>query len=180
MRFTLVVLLLATLTSCTGSTSGGTSTGNPLVDVKFKAYNSTAALTSLKFCFKRIRFKMSGQTTNPDPTQDSDNLDFYLGEVNISNLGTNLENVSLPKGTYSRVEMDLEDKCPSGKSVQVTNSNGTFSTNDRITIKFEGTFVHSGDNETLELGIQQITSALNTVTSDSNIRSKAEGVSGDF
>lgn len=179
MRFTLVVLLLVTLTSCTSS-SGGTSTGNPLVDVKFKAYNSTQTLTSLKFCFKRIRFKMAGQTTNPDPSQDSDNLDFYLGEVNISNLGTNLENVSLPLGTYTRIEMDLEDKCPSGKSVQVTNSNGTFSTSDGITIRFDGTFVHSSTNETLELGIQQITSALNTVTSDSNIRSKAESVSGDF
>lgn len=179
MKFALCLLLLTSFLGCTGS-SDGTSTGNPLVSLKFKAFNSTLALSNVKFCFKRIRFKMSGESTSTDPTQDSDNLDFYLGEVNISNLGTTLDDVSLPLGTYSRVEFDLEDKCPSGKSVQLTNFNGTYSTDDRITIKFEGTFVHSGTNETLELGIQQITSALNTVTSDNNIRSKAEGVSGDF
>lgn len=179
MKIVLALIILTLTTHCTSS-SDGTSTGNPLVAVKFKAYNSTMALSQLKFCFKRIRFKMSGESTNADPTQDSDNLDFYLGEVSISSLGTNLEDISLPSGTYSRVELDLEDKCPSGKSVQLTNSNGSFSTDDRITIKFEGTFVHTSANQTLELGIQQITSALNTVTSDSNIRNKAESVSGDF
>lgn len=185
----IIALIILSLLGCAAG-NDGTSTGNPLVDVRLASYNSTAAaqktdfeamaMTSLKFCFKRIRFKIDGETTNPDPTQDSDNIDFYLGEVNISSLGTNLTSLSIPYGTYKRVEFDLEDDCPSGKSIQLTNSNGSFSTDDRITIVFEGTFVHDGTGDILNLAVQDIVSALNTVTNSSQIRSKAESVSGDF
>jgi hypothetical protein len=178
------------LEACAPPGGQGTSTGNPFVQLKIASFNSTLsvqkneleaqALNSLKFCFKRVRFKKSGETTTPDPANDSSNLDFYLGEVSISSLGTTLQSINLPAGTYTRVEFDLEDKCPSGKSVQLVNSHGSFSTDDRITIKFEGTFVHSSVDETLNLGIQQIVTKLNTVTNSSQIRNRAESVSGDF
>ncbi len=43
-----------------------------------------ASVANLKFCFKRLRFKMANELTNSDPTQDSDNIDFNLGEIDIS------------------------------------------------------------------------------------------------
>lgn len=191
MRIFLITLLSLVLVAC--AASDGTSTGNPLVTLSFDSFNSTLALsktvkeieplavTSLKFCFKRLRFKKAGVSTDPDPTQDEDNVDFDLGEVSVSSLGTNLGSISLPAGTYKRIEFDLEDDCSSlGKSIEVTNGNGTFSTDDRITIKFEGTFTHTGADESLGLNIQAIVSALNTVTSGAQIENKVESVDGSF
>lgn len=179
-----VVLLLTLLTLAACAPSSGTSTGNPMVDLKMNSYNSTLAvekstidalsLNSLKFCFKRLRFKQTASSAT------SENHNFYLGEVTISSLGTDLSAVSLPVGTYSRIEFDLDSSCPSGKSIELTNSNGSFSTDQTITIRFDGTFVHSNLDETLNLNIQQIVSSLNTVTSNSDVRTKAEAANGDF
>lgn len=181
-------ITLAFLSAC--APSDGTSTGNPLVSLKIDSFNSalsqktaataaavdTLAMSSLKFCFKRLRFKQLGDSSG----SSSGNQDFYLGEVSISNLGTELAGVTLPAGTYTRLEFDLDPSCPSGKSVQLTNSHGSFSTDQTITIRFDGTFVHSSSDEILNLNIQQIVSSLNSVTSDSSIRTQAEGASGSF
>lgn len=189
MNKVVVALIALALFGCAPG-GNGTSTGNPLVDIRIGSFNATAvaqktgvsamAVNSLKFCFKRVRFKMSGETTNPDPTIDEDNIDFDLGEVTISSLGTNLQSISLPLGTYERVEFDLEDDCASNKSVQLDNANGSFSTSDRITIRFDGNFTHDGSSDILNLGIQNIISALNTVSNSLEIKNKAEGASGDF
>jgi len=190
MRIFLVAIISLFILGCSGG-SEGTSTGNPLVSLQFDSFSSSLALTktsdvtpltvsSLTMCFKRLRFKIENEATNPDPTQDEDNIDFYLGDVTISNLGTNLNSIRLPIGTYKRVEFDLDDDCPSGKSVQLTNSSGSFTSTESMTIRFEGTFVHTGVLGDLSLEVQQIVSALNTVTNSSQIKSKAEGVDGSF
>ena len=86
----LIVLLFLVMTA--GCSLHGTSTGNPVVALTFDPYNSAAstkvseavsaqAISSVKFCFKRLRFKQAGSSTNPDPTLDSDNIDFQLGEI---------------------------------------------------------------------------------------------------
>ena len=140
----------------------------------------TFSVSSLKMCFKRLRFKKSDETTSGDPSLDGDNLDFYLGEVTISSLGTSLGSVAVPPGDYQRVEFDLEDSCPSSNSLEVTNSNGSYTTGDRITIKFEGNFSLGTDDANLDLNIQQIMTALDSVSSDGDIRTQAESVSGSF
>jgi hypothetical protein len=188
MRRLLPTILSITMLACTPD--GGTATGNPLVDLKIEAYNSTLVsrktdiqplgIDSLTLCFKRLRFKQSEESSNPDPSADNDNLNFYLGDVTISNLGTDLKGVLLPLGTYSRVEFDLDSSCSSGKSIQLTNATGSFSTSQDITIKFEGTFTRISSGQVLGLDIQKIVSSLNSVTSDSDIRSKAEASSGQF
>ncbi|MNT94152.1 hypothetical protein D3C72_2357790 [compost metagenome] len=88
--------------------------------------------------------------------------------------------MNLPVGTYKRIEFDLSDDCGSGGSIQVTNSNGTFTSNSNITIRFEGTFVNTGVNTDLGMEIQQIVSALNTVTNSSQIEDEVEDVEGSF
>lgn len=183
MKTYLLMILMIAIAGCDPN-SKGTSTGNP-VRLNIQSYSSSLAgkvgsqaVTDLKFCFKRLRFKTASSVTNPDPTQDSDNIDLNLGEVTISSQGTTLGEVTVPEGIYSRVEFDLEDNC-SGLSARVVNSNGVFQTTERIQIKFEGTLQVSAGT-TVNLDIQAIISALNTVNSDSQIRSKAESVSGSL
>ncbi|MFS4459195.1 hypothetical protein [Bdellovibrio sp. HCB2-146] len=177
------LLSLASLMFLGCAKDSGTSTGNPLVALKFDSFTSTLALktgdvgteavSSLKLCFKRLRFKLANTTAE-------DEVDFYLGDVTISNLGTDLGSINLPIGTYDRVEFDLDEDCPSTKSIQLVNSSGSFSTTDRISIRFDGTFTHTGSSDVLGMSIQQIVDSLNTVTNSSQLKAKAEGASGSF
>ena len=163
-------------TSC--SNSNGTSTGNPLVAVQFKSFTafamgqvSTLNVSNLKMCFKRLRFKpVSGLV---------DNIDLFLDEVTVVSTGTMIIAVNIPPGTYSRVEFDLDTHCASGKSVQVTNGTGSFTSIDTMTIRFDGNLVLTAA-QNLDLNVQAIISALNTVTSDADIKVKAESVGGTY
>lgn len=179
------ICAVATLVAC--QPADGTSTGNPLVSLSMGAYTSMESpsyspqsVTMARFCFKRLRFKMDGEVTPPDSSTDEDNIDFEIGDVLLDSSGTYLGAVELPVGTYSRVEFDLENHCVSGKSVQVHNSSGSYSSDQRITVKFEGTFVHSSAGSDLNLGVQSIISALDAVTADNQIKSALESASGDF
>lgn len=172
-----------------GCQSNGTSTGNPLVEIKLDGYTAPAkvqgkiaimSISSLKLCFKRLRFKTASESTNADPSLDEDNIDLSLGEVTITPAGSSLTSVTVPEGTYTRVEFDLESNCGSGQSIEVTNSHGTFKTSSRTTIKFDGTFTAANSAEILTLNIQNLVDAMNNVTADSSVRSAAEGVSGSF
>lgn len=173
-------LVMAGFNNCS---SQGTSTGNPLVEVRINAYDpaakvtskiSTQSLSSLKMCFKRLRFKMDSSSS------EEDNVDLNLGEVTMDPNGTLITAITVPEGEYKRVEFDLDDNCSSGHAIQVTNNNGTFSTTDHTTIRFDGNFTASESSTQLELNMQAIVSALNTVTSNSQVRSKAESAAGDF
>lgn len=135
-----------------------------------------ASVTSLKFCFKRLRFK-SADSNTADPLTASDNVNFDLGEVTISSGSTSLGTIVLPEGTYKRIEFDLENHCASGKSIQLTNSNGVYSSTERITIKFSGSFTANADI-TLDLDIQQILTQLNSYNGSVSLKTSAEGVSG--
>lgn len=174
----LLTLCLAFALSACSNKSEGTSTGNPLVAIQFKSYTalmaadiSPQAVSDLKMCFKRLRFKpISGL---------DENVDLALGEVAVDPAGTLLAAVRVPAGTYTRVEFDLNPDCTSGKSIQLTNSSGSFSTHETITIRFDGTLILSASQD-LDLDMQSIITALNTVTSDLEIKTKAESVGGSF
>lgn len=185
-RVLFVVIGITTIISTLGQGCqgpGGTSTGNPMkpVSLSFDAYDpnakvsrvTTQSVSGLQMCFKRLRLKVDSAT-------GGDNIDLNLGLVSINPSGTDLSEVDLPIGTYTRIEFDLNDDCMNGKSVVITNSHGTFSTDDGMTIVFEGSVTIGEDNQNLALAIQQIVSALGTVTQNSGIRSAAESVEGSF
>ncbi|MCB0367224.1 MAG: hypothetical protein H6624_08515 [Bdellovibrionaceae bacterium] len=190
--------IFSLLSALTLGCAGGTTSGNPVVEVNLDTYSpvptakpgaSIASMatpfnvSSLVMCFKRLRFKTENETTNGDPTQDDDNIDLELGEVVLSPSGTSLTSVSVPKGIYTRVEFDLEKDCAdgtSGNSLQVTNGSGLLTTDERITIKFEGIFTVDESSEILNLGIQNIINALDTATAGNELKNKAEGASGSF
>ncbi len=172
--------------SCAAGTSCGTTTGNPQVRLQFASYTASslldyliapayASVSSLKLCFKRLRFK-----ANSTGSAGTGDVDLQLGEVTIASAGTSLTTVEVAIGVYRRIEFDLEDQCASARSVQLQNGSGSFSTSDRMTIKFDGTFTADAAEETLVLGIQALVSQMDTVTADSQIKDRAEAAAGDF
>lgn len=137
--------------------------------------NAHAAVSDMTVCFKRLRFKKDINDASTAETSD-DNIDLTLGLVTLSNAGTSLGNVSVPAGTYYRIEFDLEPSC-NGNSVSLSNDFGIFNTNDRITIKFEGTFVVDG-SESLVLGVQDILSGANAYNGSEELKVALENISG--
>jgi hypothetical protein len=134
-----------------------------------------AAVSGTKFCFKRLRFK-------PDSSTAGSNIDLTLGQVDIDPSGTSLLTVSIPEGTYRRVEFDLEKECDgvSGKpSVSFSNDIGSFSTQETMTIVFDGTYVASSSG-TLTLDIDALLDALDIVTNSNQIKTSLENAPGDF
>lgn len=142
----------------------------------FFIQDAKAAVSDLRFCFKRMRFKKD-ITDIDDPAVD-ENIDLELGEVSISTAGTSLGVVNVPADTYYRVEFDLEPSC-AGSSLVLSNDFGTYSTGDNIKIKFDGVFVVDG-SETLQLGIQDILNAANAYNGVGSVRDAFENVSGDL
>ena len=183
------LVLASNFMGCAKSSSDGTLTVglqmgsyttsklNPLWKL-LGVQEANAAVTSLKMCFKRLRFKAADVDTT-SPSTDAGNMDFAVGEVNISNSGALLGSIKLSPGNYRRIEFDLDSSCASGKSVQLVNAQGSFSTNQSMTIKFSGNFTASADG-VLTLGVQNILTALNSFNAPSDLKVTAEGVSGNL
>jgi len=185
-RSTVLHGLLLAIGLVTGCGPGGTTTGNPLITLKSAPYSTGfarfglpfiseahAAVSSLNLCFKRLRFKT---TSNSDTME---NYDFNPGMVALSASGNTLGAITLPNGTYRRVEFDLESGCGTDQSVSFWNDS-PFSTSDRITVRFDGEFTVSGENSTLTLDFQPLVTALNTITNSNQISDALEAVSGSF
>ena len=184
-----ILSMSLTLTGC-GKENSGTSGGNNVSLqigstlasswTDFFVSPAYAAVGEVRLCFKRLRFKTEGEETDSDPTLDDDNVDFAVGEVSLTGAATPLGDISIPAGTYTRIEFDLEKDC-NGYSVYVDNDNGTYQTDSRITVKFEGNFLVAADlTQTITLGVENIVTALDSVTADNEIRTQAESVSGTY
>lgn len=189
-RHLAILLVSVALYGCLPSKDDGPVSATPShpVSMQLGAYTTAglssflipdahAAVSDLRLCFKRLRFKKDLSATL-DPLLSEDNVDLILGEVAISSAGTALASVNVPEGTYYRVEFDLEPEC-AANSVNLSNDFGVFTSGERITIKFEGTFVVNGA-ETLILGTQNILNAANAYNGVGSLRDALENVSGDL
>ncbi|MBT5968933.1 MAG: hypothetical protein HOG61_06100 [Nitrospina sp.] len=99
----------------------------------------------------------------------------------ILSTGTTLNAVTIQAGTYTRVEFDLEKNCDgtTKPSVSFVNGNGSFQTNDRMTIKFDGSFTI--DQTSLSLFVVNFTNAVKAYNgTSSNIKPTLEALSGSF
>ena len=186
-RLIILILLIVTISSCG---EGGTTTGNPVkIQMSFNAYNNTFAklisdlfikkahadLSELKLCFKRVRFKATSDSAASD-------IELELGEVSINQEGTDLGEVEISDSTYRRIEFDIDNDCDdtTKPSVQIMNDNGTFTSDDHITIKFEGEFKPSEDGD-LDMYVQNIVDSVKDYqVSDGEIKDILEDVSGTF
>lgn len=180
-------ILLIFIAGC----GGGTTTGNPVKTVNVQMQdqqpfawikklsdslvNPAYALTNTAdFCFKRMRFK-------PDSSTSGSNFDLLIGQKTISAAATSVVSAAVPEGVYRRIEFDLEPNCDgsSKPSVQFTNNNGTFNTNDTMTIKFEGVYTVNADG-TLVLNVDALFDAMDTVTVNTQIKTVLEASTGDY
>lgn len=161
---------------------GSLSASNKILD--FFIPSAYAAVSSAKICIKRLRFKQAdGGSTGSETSDGSDNIDFAPGEVTLA-AGTTIGDVAIPAGTYKRLEFDLDRVCGNNNSVSFTNGSGSFTSQDTITVKFEGTFDASSSGQVLELGFGSIVSAMDGVISSSGNTIKnaleAASVKGSF
>jgi len=190
MKFKIAILILsfAFLTGC----GPGTTTGNPAAPVQVRMEDKQpfawikkgfdalvppahAVVGNVKFCLKRLRFKPNSTTAGSD-------FDLVLGEVVINPAGTNLVTVSVPPGTYSRIEFDLDKECDgvaAKPSVSFTNGSGSYSTLEHTTIKFDGSYVVSSAG-VLTLNIDPLLDALDLITNSTQIKTALETALGDF
>jgi hypothetical protein len=125
-------------------------------------------------CLKRVRFKVTDSSAGED-------IDLELGNTEIKQEGTPLSYIEVSDTVYERVEFDLAKDCNGGTtpSVEFINSNGTFSSDDSMTIRFEGEF--SPSNGDLTLFIQNIVDQVkNYQVSDGSIKDQLEAVSGTY
>jgi hypothetical protein len=199
-RILVVSVMAAWLTGCganTDSLQSGQSVkmatvnvevvDNPSLQTKLlnlllpKAY---AEITASTACFKRLRFKFAeseeDNSTDYEVNEDvEDNVDFYLGEVDMTQTGAVLGSIEIPAGDYRRIEVDLEDKCAGGKSLTIDNSSGSYSTSDRISVRFEGNFT-AEDGATISLNINKIVDAIDAYNGTGSIKNAIESVSGSF
>ncbi|MBC7690262.1 MAG: hypothetical protein H7222_00705 [Methylotenera sp.] len=152
------------------------------------AYAALPGVSKVTLCFKRLRFKAveGAETNESEKAGSSDNVDFSPGEITLSSTGdTSIGSVKVPAGSYRRIEFDLEKNCPgaaTGNSVQIwSSSNSTatpdFVTQERVTVKFFGTFSAGADGQIVNLGVANILSALTQVATGSDIKLKLEDVS---
>jgi hypothetical protein len=179
--------MLPLVIGCGGGTTGRNPRIDPPVenrDVTFEIgpYDTSArgfqfiqsafaAVSDIKMCIKRLRFREAGSV-------ETDH-DFYLGEVTLSPSGTTLGPVTIPDGTYERIEFKLENECGTGRSLRVSNDHGTFSSALDIRIRFEGTFQAVSGN-IVTLGIQAIVDELNDVDDVNELQSAAEAADGEI
>ncbi len=155
-------------------------TAGDVVLLKIANFDSTA-VSSFIACPVRIRFKTMGEATNADVTIDEDNLDISgLGRRTIPGSGTPLMSVTPDKDTYTRVEMDLEDSCGASSSLTITNTHGTFTSVDRITLVFTGSFVFDVSGEFLNLDIDNMITELKDVATDTDVSIEAQVATGVF
>lgn len=182
----IVLILTLNLNSCG---NGGTTTGNPIqLVVSLAGYNNSfarrilrilipdahASLNDFKMCFKRMRFKAESSSSGED-------VDLELGEIEIKQGGTYLTDINISPGTYKEIEFDLAKDCngSASPSVSITNGNGTFTTNDSLTIKFQGSF--STEDGDLTMFVQNLVDEMkNYQVSDGSIKSQLELVSGTY
>lgn len=160
-----------------------------------------AAVNSARVCFKRVKFKTEEEihyletlSSSDDDLSDShhsddskeieiereEEVEFRLGEVELSSQGAEVASVVVPEGTYTRIEFEFEKDgrgCTGDKSIDVVNTNGSYATAEKIKIRLDGRFVASEASHVLSLNLNNIMDALDEVNANSQIKSKLESLS---
>lgn len=179
--FTLGGILLVTVglfNSCQAyrpTGAGKTSTlGNPVREEKTGfAVSKYTDVQSLSVCIKELILTTVGGEVVTVP---------YLPvkEMPIPMNGLELGSLDVPFGQYTKISLELADSCGSGRSVLIRNSQGTFTSNANISLKFSGNeFVGTAAHK-IVLNIKTLTANLSEVSSNSNVAMVAEGSSDNY
>jgi hypothetical protein len=166
------VLIPLFLLACAGTKF--TNPGNPpkALTIELGA-NESSALFGLKLCATQLSFT---STTGAPPFE----VPLSQGEISLSSAGTEIATVTLSSGSYSQVKLNVDASCTSGKSIEVVNSSGVFSTADASTFSFAGQVEASGAVSRVRLGLRPILDQLASVSSATEIKAKAELSQGEI
>jgi hypothetical protein len=83
--------------------------------------------------------------------------------------GTPFTTVNVPSGDYSRIESDLTATCASAKSVQITNTNGSYNSTSTTTMAFVGSFTVGDSSTALRFELSAISNHLAGVMANGDI-----------
>ena len=136
--------------------------GTSPVEVNLSGFESVRPLTELRLCLVRARF-LKANVASANPAEDPANLSISLPEVQVSSGGTSLGTLFPGSGTFRRVELDLSDRCGQLRSLRVRNDDGTFSTDEAITLVFAGELVVGISGATATLNISELVTAMDGV-----------------
>ena len=179
----LPVLLLAIVTSHNGCSSsrgtkieGTSTTGNPMTTLKVAPYTFANGQSGngLVFCTNKIILAPTDIHAPPVEVSFSN-----PAELPVPQAGTSLGSLFIPSGNYSQATLELSDVCGSGKSLGLTNGNGTFQTARTVPLGFAGQAT-VGVSSTITFDLQAIVDELETVNSDSQVVASATANSGGF
>lgn len=153
-----------------------TGGGNPIVSELAIGLSpfQPQSIDQLTICISRLRFRAA------DGSLSTSDVRFNLGDVTLSASGTRLAGVNLPDGTYDEVEMELDNSCPSGKSVYVLRAGKAFSTSRFIKLSFSGRFTAQQARLQLTLGLQEVIKNLNSISSGDEIEKAVESASEKY
>jgi hypothetical protein len=150
-----------------------TNTGNPMesVTLSVSAFTSST-VTSLKLC------PVQASLIPADGTLPAFQVNLTPGEVSAGSSEIAFATVTVPKQDYQGLELTTQKSGACGASLQVTNSNGTFSANDTSVVKFSGNFSVSTGLRDVKLGLQPIVNGLAGVASAAEVDSSLAATSG--
>jgi hypothetical protein len=138
-----VLLSAIALSACARSATelslleGGTSGGNPSVGLAFAPYTApvseqmgTSEIQDLSFCLQGIHFVPSVLT--------SSEINVPLGVlVTPTVLGTTLQSVTIPTGSYSKILLEISATCGPTAAFSFTNQTGQFHLPGPIVLEFD-------------------------------------------
>ncbi|MEQ1875455.1 MAG: hypothetical protein ABL958_02335 [Bdellovibrionia bacterium] len=164
-----IALLIVVYNNCANSIDlRGTTGGNPVsVEVAFAPYGQGSAEHDLKVCLSDVILNETSVAVSSRSLQ-------------IRPEGTSVAQFNLSPGEYSSLKLKFSPSCLSAGSVRVVNAQGTFETQDSVTLSFEGRV--SADVQALQISleIQDIINALEAVQQVAEIKSNTESLTESF
>ncbi|MGZ3805748.1 MAG: Kelch repeat-containing protein [Pseudobdellovibrionaceae bacterium] len=154
--------------------SGGTTVGTPLVQFKFAPFTLAAQNQQITVCVDQIVLTLndgkSTQVSVPLPAADK----------TLSSQGTLIGMNPLPAGEYRDIAIPLSTQCASQKSLQTTNTQGSFDSIETVSLHFSGQALVDQNLVSLSFNIQDLVNSLNGVSQNSVLAAVAEGTPGTW
>ncbi len=165
-----ILPLLLLSVSCSGTIGGnpGGKSSRILIEV---GPASMITLSHLSICPTQVRMiAASGGTDQTAALAPS--------EISVLQSKT-VASITVLTQEYQGAELTLSAGCSTGRSLQVTNGNGTYQTTDATVLSFTGSFTPSGvDGEPVRMDIAPAATQLASVSSGAQLKDAAQAASG--
>lgn len=179
LSLTILLLILSAYTSCEpfrpGWRTEKTSTlGNPMREGKTEfALSQYQQIDRLSVCIDKMILTNAAGTTTSVPYNPK-------SEINIPMNGAELGLLSVPPGQYTQISLELADVCGLGRSISLTNSQGNFTSQSPMSLKFSGNEFVGSSQQTIVFNIRPLAGSLSEVNSNGALVAQASASSGPY